>query len=88
MVGSSNRLRNMSLALIAVWITPVPSSPEAMVRPCGLNAANAIGMLPVRLKKLVSVLATFCWLMLRPPPPPPPGGVKFSLVLRKTLVPS
>ncbi len=76
----------MSLALIAVWITPVPSSPEAIVRPCGLNAANAIGMLPVRLKKPVSVLATFCWLMVRPPPPS--GGVKFSLVLRKTLLAS
>ena len=60
MVGSSSRLRNRSLALIEDWITPVPSSPEAIVRPCGLSAANAIGMLPVRLKKPVTALATFC----------------------------
>ncbi len=47
---------------------PVASSPETCVRPAGESEAKPTGMPPVVLKKLVSALATFCWLTLRPPP--------------------
>ena len=70
--------------MIEDWITPVPSSPEATVRLVAFSIANGIGMLPVELKKLVSALATFCWLTVRLPL----GGTKFSLVLRKTSLAS
>ena len=56
---------------------PVASSPETCVRPAGESEAKASGMPPVLLKKLVSVLATFCWLILRPP-----GGLKLSAKFR------
>ena len=57
---------NRFIASTVVCCEPVAASPEAWVRPAGPSAANAAGMLPVALKKLVSVLATFCWLTLRP----------------------
>ena len=66
-------------------MTPVPSSPEAIVRPAALSAANAAGMLPVALKKPVSALATFCWLTLRVPLG---GGTKTSLMFRKASLAS
>jgi hypothetical protein len=81
-VGSSIRLRNWPSALIADWMMPVPSSPEAVVSPAGVSATEAAGMLPVELKKLVSVVATFCWLTLRPLP----AGVKLTPILRNALL--
>ena len=64
---------------------PVPSSPEATVRPAALSAANAAGMAPVESKKLVSVLATFCWLVDKLPAG---GGTNFSLIFKKALLAS
>jgi hypothetical protein len=76
--------------LIEDWITPVPSSPEAMGRPAALSESNANGMPPVELKKLTRVLATFCWLMFRPPGKlgPGGGGTKFSVRFRKASLAS
>ena len=59
---------NRFIASKVVCCEPVASSPETCVRPAGVSAPNTIGMPPVVLKKLVSALATFCWLTFRPPP--------------------
>ena len=57
---------NWVIALKVVCCEPVPSSPDACVRPTGVSAPNTKGMPPVVLKKPTSALPTFCWLMLRP----------------------
>ena len=54
------------MALNVVCCVPVASSPEACARPAGVKVPNTSGMPPVALKKLVSALATFCWLTLSP----------------------
>ena len=66
MKGSVSNPINRFIASKVVCCEPVGSSPEASVRPAGVNAPNTRGMPPVELKKLTSALATFCWLMLRP----------------------
>ena len=58
---------NRFIASNVVCCEPVASSPEACVKPAGVNVPKTIGMPPVVLKKLVSALPTFCWLTLRPP---------------------
>ena len=55
------------MASKVVCCEAVAASPETWVRPAGDSVAKAKGMPPVVLKKLVSALATFCWLVLRPP---------------------
>ena len=73
--------RNMFMALKVACCDPVPSSPETCVRPAGVSEAKSTGMPPVALKKLVSVLATFCWLTLRPP-----AGLKLSAKVQIDVV--
>jgi hypothetical protein len=72
-----------------VCCDPVATSPEACVRPAGVNEPNTIGMLPFELKKFESALPTACWLPLRPLPKlGGEGGVKFSVRLRKASLAS
>ena len=66
MNGSVKTPMNMFIASKVVCWLPVAVSPEACVNPAGVNPANTAGMPPLALKKLVSALATFCWLVLRP----------------------
>jgi hypothetical protein len=70
---------NWFMALKVDCCEPVPISPEACVSPPGVSVPNTSGMPPVELKKLISALATACWLTFRPPPKfGDEGGVKFS----------
>ena len=57
---------NSVIASKVVCCVPVPVSPEACDNCEGVSAANTEEMPPLVLKKLVSALPTFCWLMLRP----------------------
>ena len=64
MKGSVSNPRNRFIAVkVACWV-PVAVSPEICDRPLGERPAKAAGMLPLVLKKFVSALFTFCWLML------------------------
>jgi uncharacterized protein (DUF1810 family) len=64
--GSVNTFMNCVIALNVVCCDPVALSPEAWLRPDGDSVPNTSGMPPAALKKFVSVLATACWLALRP----------------------
>ena len=67
MNGSVSTPMNWFIASKVVCCEPVAVSPETCVRPAGVSPPNTSGMPPLVLKKLMSALATFCWLPLRPP---------------------
>src|ERR1700722_5617171 len=89
--GSVIRPMNCVMALNVVCCVPVAVSPAAWDRPAGVSGPNTSEIPPVVLKKLVSVLPTFCWLTFKPEPKleavapdgvepdeVEPDGVKFS----------
>ena len=83
MNGSVISPMNMFIALNVVCCEPVAASPETCVRPAGVSVPNTSGMPPVVLKKLISALATFCWLLIEAAAEVRwTGGVKFSSRLR------
>ena len=67
---------NWFMALNVVCCEPVADFARRLGQAAGVSEPNTIGMPPVALKKLVSALATFCWLPLSPPSAP---GAKLSV---------
>ena len=57
MNGSVNNPRNRFIALKVACCEPVAVSPETCDSPAGVSVANATGMPPLELKKLVSRIA-------------------------------
>ena len=54
------------MASNVVCCAAVGNSPEIWVRPAWVSVPNTMGMPPLRLKKLLSAVETFCWLTLSP----------------------
>jgi hypothetical protein len=60
MNGSVITPMNWPIASNVVCCDPVAVSPAICVSPAGVSPPNAIGMLPLVLKKLLMALPTFC----------------------------